>query len=295
VKEEKTTASKESDGEEDEDENEEEEKEHDDNEPQENQKDFKLKEEAGPSKSAKTQSKSSVAAPLPLKKLSKTKQKKLNKYKDQDDEDREIFMQYLAPAGENSKKAAKNLEKQKLEEKKSLNKQKQLELAQRKFTKKSNALIKGNQGEFTDLSQMPSSVTNADNEPVNDQATTTTVIADADGAEDDMLQNLEEESKVIDSLTGQPLDEDEILFCIAVCAPYSCLQNYKHKVKLNPGTSKKGQAVKTSLEMFNRDKETTPRERNLIRSNLAKTEDVSRNFPGRVKVSAPNLIRRRKK
>ena len=32
---------------------------------------------------------------------------------------------------------------------------------------------------------------------------------------------------VLDSLTGQPFEEDEILFCLAVCAPYSVLQNYK--------------------------------------------------------------------
>ena len=47
---------------------------------------------------------------------------------------------------------------------------------------------------------------------------------------------------------------------------------YRHKVKLNPGTTKKGQAVKTSLEMFNRDKETTSREKNLIKSNLSKVK-----------------------
>ena len=53
---------------------------------------------------------------------------------------------------------------------------------------------------------------------------------------------------------------------------------YRHKVKLNPGTTKKGQAVKTSLEMFNRDKETTTREKNLIKSNLSK---VKKTIPNR--------------
>ena len=32
---------------------------------------------------------------------------------------------------------------------------------------------------------------------------------------------------MIDSLTGQPLPEDEILFVIPIVAPYSTLQNYK--------------------------------------------------------------------
>jgi hypothetical protein len=64
---------------------------------------------------------------------------------------------------------------------------------------------------------------------------------------------------------------------------------YRHKVKLNPGTTKKGQAVKTSLEMFNRDKETTTREKNLIKSNLSKVKKAiinrwnpARNFQKRI-------------
>ena len=32
---------------------------------------------------------------------------------------------------------------------------------------------------------------------------------------------------MLDSLTGLPTDEDEILFCMTVCAPYTTLQNYK--------------------------------------------------------------------
>ena len=32
---------------------------------------------------------------------------------------------------------------------------------------------------------------------------------------------------LLNSLTGQPLEEDELLFCFTVCAPYSCITNYK--------------------------------------------------------------------
>ena len=59
----------------------------------------------------------------------------------------------LKPAGENSKKAQKVLEKQKQEEKKALNKQKQKEIAQKKFSQKSNAIVKGNQNEFIDINE----------------------------------------------------------------------------------------------------------------------------------------------
>ena len=64
---------------------------------------------------------------------------------------------------------------------------------------------------------------------------------------------------------------------------------------MNPGTTKRGQAVKTALEIFLRDKLTTPREKDLIKSNLIKDQDASRNLPGKVKVSAPNLMKLKKK
>ena len=41
------------------------------------------------------------------------------------------------------------------------------------------------------------------------------------------------------SLTGKPSATDVLLYCVAVCAPYSALTDYKYKVKLIPGTSKR--------------------------------------------------------
>jgi hypothetical protein len=34
---------------------------------------------------------------------------------------------------------------------------------------------------------------------------------------------------MLDSLTGLPLPEDELLFAVPVCAPYTTLLNYKFK------------------------------------------------------------------
>jgi hypothetical protein len=39
---------------------------------------------------------------------------------------------------------------------------------------------------------------------------------------------------------------------------------------LTPGTAKRGKAMKTAVEMFERDKENTPREKELMKSNLHK-------------------------
>ncbi|KAM7360796.1 nuclear export mediator factor NEMF homolog Clbn [Cochliomyia hominivorax] len=93
--------------------------------------------------------------------------------------------------------------------------------------------------------------------------------------------------EMIDSLTGQPFEDDELLFVIPVVAPYQSLQNYKFKVKLTPGTGKRGRAAKTALTMFAKDKMCTSRERDLLKS--IRDEAVARNIPGKVKLSAPQL------
>ncbi|KAI1151065.1 hypothetical protein F4825DRAFT_451835 [Nemania diffusa] len=52
----------------------------------------------------------------------------------------------------------------------------------------------------------------------------------------------------LDALVGTPLSGDEILEVVAMCAPYAALSRCKYKVKLQPGTQKKGKAVKEILE-----------------------------------------------
>ena len=49
------------------------------------------------------------------------------------------------------------------------------------------------------------------------------------------------------ALVGTPHVDDEILAAIPVCAPWSSLGRYKYRVKLQPGTVKKGKAVKEIL------------------------------------------------
>lgn len=46
------------------------------------------------------------------------------------------------------------------------------------------------------------------------------------------------------ALIGTPIPEDEILAAIPVCAPWAALGRYKYRVKLQPGSVKKGKAVK---------------------------------------------------
>uniref|UniRef100_A0A669E0I3 Ribosome quality control complex subunit NEMF n=1 Tax=Oreochromis niloticus TaxID=8128 RepID=A0A669E0I3_ORENI len=106
-------------------------------------------------------------------------------------------------------------------------------------------------------------------------------------------KHMTEAENLLTSLTGQPHPEDVLLFAVPVCAPYTALSNYKHKVKLTPGSQKKGKAARTAVFSFMKAKEVSPREKDLFRS--VKDSDLSRNMPGKVKVSAPNLLAAKKK
>ena len=47
----------------------------------------------------------------------------------------------------------------------------------------------------------------------------------------------------LDALTGAPLPEDVLIFAIPVCAPYSAMSAFKYRVKLVPGTGKRGKGM----------------------------------------------------
>lgn len=56
--------------------------------------------------------------------------------------------------------------------------------------------------------------------------------------------------ELFDTLTFKPKKIDKILGVMAVCAPYATLLKYKYKVKLTPGTMKRGKCLKTIIELF---------------------------------------------
>lgn len=92
---------------------------------------------------------------------------------------------------------------------------------------------------------------------------------------------------VLDSLTPNPLPEDIIHFAIPVCAPYAAIQKYKYKVKLTPGSLKRGKAIKQAQSVFFNLSDATAREKELIKS-VPEMEGIN-TMMSKVKVSAPNL------
>ena len=54
----------------------------------------------------------------------------------------------------------------------------------------------------------------------------------------------------VDWFTGAPTESDAIDFAVCVVAPYQALQSFRYKVKLTPGTQKKGKAGKQALDIL---------------------------------------------
>lgn len=50
---------------------------------------------------------------------------------------------------------------------------------------------------------------------------------------------------------------DGLIDCVPVCAPYASMVGYKYRVKLVPGTMKKGKAARQAMNFFEHIKEAT--------------------------------------
>lgn len=66
------------------------------------------------------------------------------------------------------------------------------------------------------------------------------------------IENEDEEIEALNyaNLTGIPLKDDCLYEAYPVCAPYSTLLKYKYKIKLLPGTMKRGKVLKLSVDLF---------------------------------------------
>ncbi|NXR49629.1 NEMF factor, partial [Hippolais icterina] len=230
--------------------------------------------EPEPQPAAAPNSHKAAPAPQPIKRGQKSKMKKMKeKYRDQDEEDRELIMKLLGSAGSNREDKGKKGKKGKTKEE-AAKKQQQKPKPQRRAA---------GGGKET----LPAGILHEAQDPALDE------LQEEKEEQDQEQPGLEDSEALLDSLTGQPHPEDILLFAVPICAPYTAMTNYKYKVKLTPGTQKKGKAAKIALHNFMQSKEASAREKDLFRS--VKDTDLSRNIPGKVKVSAPHLQNMKKK
>ncbi|KAL9557312.1 hypothetical protein MBANPS3_001466 [Mucor bainieri] len=221
-----------------------------------------------------------VAVPPASTRGKKGKAKKMkDKYADQDEEERQLRMELLAPnkgpqpKGKKAKRDAKAKEDKAALEK---------ERAAKKEADEKARLLKKQQEEEQQEKEHPIETEGVD---AKDTETIRQMLKEENITmlEADEIANL----SVLDSFTPNPLPEDIIHFAIPVCAPYTAIQKYKYKVKLTPGSLKRGKAIKQAQSVFFNLSEATAREKELIKS-VPEMEGIN-TMMGKVKVSAPNL------
>ncbi|CAL1267643.1 unnamed protein product [Larinioides sclopetarius] len=204
-----------------------------------------------------------------LKRGQRGKMKKIKeKYKYQDEEERELRMKILASAGQ-SKDEKKGKNKKSNDSKHQPNQVKNpkknlhfIEILEE------NTILEAN-------SQVADVKNDAPPQPIQE--------IDAELSDEDDETQLSEELQLLNSLTGCPTPDDTLLYAVPVCGPYSSMLSYKYKVKIIPGSSRRGKAAKTALQIFLHEKNATQREKDLLRS--IKDQDISRNLPGKIKIS----------
>ncbi|KAF9923082.1 hypothetical protein FBU30_006797 [Linnemannia zychae] len=227
----------------------------------------------------------SSPAPVPSVRGKKGKAKKIKeKYADQDEEERQLRLELLAPdkgpqlKGKRAKKEAeKKAEKAVLAEKRRLQQEEYEKSKAAKGGNKGKKPEGGFRGRNSAVLETKGTIATDAAEDVENVAPAMDANVNEDEAEEvrrllqeeniKMLEPEETENlTVLDGLTGRPLPTDILQFAVPVCAPYGALQKYKYKVKLIPGTMKKGKAVKTAVNYFltaiNGISSSTPSERN---------------------------------
>lgn len=149
----------------------------------------------------------------------RSKQKKIAaKYKDQDEEDRIMYEQLIG--------AAKGRERAEAEAKAKAERQAE-EKARQERRKQAMEKQKKKMAEQEKIRQLML----------------------AEGVE--MLDDDDEQAVTpLDVLVGTPFVGDEILEVVPTCAPWAAMTKCKYKVKIQPGATKKGKAVKEILERW---------------------------------------------
>ena len=167
--------------------------------------------------STTSQIKKKGTSPLPRGKRSKAK-KIAAKYKDQDEEDRLAAQQLIGAALGREKAEAEAKAKAQREAEAAFQKERRRAQHQRNLKE------------------------TAEHEEVRKM-----MLEEGVEALDD---NEVEKMTSLDAFVGTPLPGDEILEAIPVCAPWAAMGKYKYKAKLQPGTQKKGKAVKEILDRW---------------------------------------------
>ncbi|CAK7271537.1 hypothetical protein SEPCBS119000_004657 [Sporothrix epigloea] len=190
----------------------------------------------------------------------KSKAKKLAKYKDQDEEDRAHAEKLIGIAAGRQKVEAKLQAKAKreaeiaaYEERRRAQKEKQMQ-KMRDYEAVRQAELLARDGDKG----------GAEPGALDDEA----------GAEAGSLD-------LLNSLVARPAPGDEILEIVPVCGPWVALSKLKYKVKIQPGQTKKGRAMRDVLERWKRAGESGRTNANILDE---ESRDIERMWPREVEL-----------
>ena len=93
----------------------------------------------------------------------------------------------------------------------------------------------------------------------------------------------------ISKLTGKPHVDDLLLYAIPVCGPYQSLSQYTYRVKLTPGSMKRGKSTKQCLDILLKTPNTTntATEKHIELMKKVAENDWVQTICADVKISAP--------
>ncbi|KAL5967254.1 hypothetical protein TSMEX_005021 [Taenia solium] len=217
---------------------------------------------------SRPQPKTKSTGPNPLKRGQKAKMKRIRqKYADQDDEERQMRQRILQGASGKLSAVHSIGKASQPEEEEEVND------VEAEEGRKEYSLPQVQDDEAKENSEV------ADE---REEATVTVPELEEGDLQDDPATTLGEVS-MLETLTGQPVVEDSLLFALPFCAPFSALQKFKYKAKLLPGVQKKGEITRMAIRHFTMDKEASDLEKQLIQA--IREEDVCRVLPGSAKIA----------
>ncbi|KAJ3224729.1 hypothetical protein HK099_007978 [Clydaea vesicula] len=175
----------------------------------------------------------------------KGKQKKIKeKYGEQDEEEKNLMMEIFSP---NKGPQPKGKKEKKLLKEALLKQEEEKKKAQRIEDSKNKKI---QEEKSKNLSTSHDGDDNGENDEINEEKNRELKNKLLLEEQEKIDQEINDTFTALNTLTGQPHFEDTIHFAIPVCAPWQSLQKFKYKVKLLPGSLKKGKAAKTAQHFF---------------------------------------------
>jgi hypothetical protein len=214
---------------------------------------------------------------LPRGKAAKLKRAKA-KYADQDEEDRALAMNLLGAGGGSKKSAATKKAEKKAEQ-----------FEERKLEKPEAPTAPTPAPPLYKLRAAEKHAKREDGSTGGGEADDEN---DENGDDETSGLSLEERLKlddervaVVNQIVGAALKNDDIEYCLPVCAPMVAVNALRFRLKLTPGSQKKGKGAKLAMDVLSRAPFASPAETAAVK--LVPAADCAAVLPGGVKISLP--------